>query len=699
MNTHDTQSINPANDAVLARIDETNIAPAPTTPLVLIARAMRGRVMLGLVVGTLLGLVAAPVGFYATKPSFESTGIVRVAQTAPKILYQSDENQTQPLFDSFVQAQADLILTRPVLERASADRGLRAAAWPDGTEGVLRLAQSLKVDRKSKSELILITARDADPQAATHAVNAVLDAFQDLYGERADQNISIKERTLMERERQMTDKIEAIEQQLLAVGAEHGIETLARAHGNKVEQIQQLDQKLSDLDSSIAQQESSGATSTMDSGDGGIVRLTVLDHAMATLINERTNIATTLAALEEHFGAGHRAVIEQRRKLAVQDEAIEARRTQLTTLGKTGVLTQSASGGGDAPKTATQLKDLRARMADIRKVAKTEAVELHRKLVSMQTLQGESARLRRTLDETRRGLEQIRLESQNTLPGRIAISARGSLPLRPAKDRQIMLAGAGGAGAFVMGFVLVIAAGLAQQKYRFSDELDGVVSNHPLIGVVPENAIAEINDEPAAIHHARNALQLQFLRNPQDRPVLAVTGTTNDARRTFSALSLARSFADSGVRTVLIDADLTLATLSADLGLTQQPGLREALQGENAADLLVQHTRRNLSILPVGQTIGMEGRHLSPRNLAAILEKLLTEFEAVIIDAGPINRSIEAGIVIGLADHTLLTIDADESRAAVQRTLESLDRVAPRRVSTIFNGAKQNDPGLTRHAA
>ena len=209
----------------------------------------------------------------------------------------------------------------------------------------------------------------------------------------------------------------------------------------------------------------------------------------------------------------------------------------------------------------------RSRLEELR----SEAKELHSKLIQLEFFQGERDEIRGHLEEIRQALEQIRLESDNSLPGRVAVKARGSVPDEPAvnKRKQFAVAGAG-AGGFG-GLALVVAFAFVVRRYRFSDEMDNLAAFGRSAGVIPrltDSSDIQVQEFSRAIDRMRTDLQLTA---PVTRKgiVIAVTGLHAGAGASTIALSLAQSFAKARMRTAIVDADLVDRTISARLGLDQ----------------------------------------------------------------------------------------------------------------------------------
>src|SRR5205085_4585273 len=142
-----------------------------------------------------------------------------------------------------------------------------------------------------------------------------------------------------------------------------------------------------------------------------------------------------------------------------------------------------------------------------------------------------------------------------------------------------MLGGALGGGLPV---ALLLLIGLLDSRYRYSDDAGGTnMAGLTLLGILP-NLPDRLSDPGQAsvaahcVHQIRTMLQINA---GQDRSAFAVTSASPGDGKTSLTLALGLSFAASGSRTLLIDADLVGAGLTARLGMNGPEGILEAITG------------------------------------------------------------------------------------------------------------------------
>lgn len=670
----------------------------PESPLRVVHRCLRGRYGWALLLGAALSIPGAVAGYLAAWPRYESTGLVRVAPTLPKILYESDENELPPLFESFVAAQASFLKTRRVLDRAAESPALREVGWPSGADGIALLEERLSVTTRPKTELIVVSVSHDEPVMAQRAVNAVLDAYQELYGEQSGLVVSATERTLEERHRELERELAATQERILRLAEQHGTDNLDELHEARVAQLAKLEGIITDLNLRIADLESRSAQGNADSEASGALavvtaaqspeQLAASDAVLAKLLGERMTLESQIESLKTKFTPEHRTMQDLARRLAAANSEIERRASWLLQAVETGgsVVTVGA--------TRDQLLVLRDRYQKLRDDTSAAALQLGRARLSIGSLKDQVADIKRRLMETSQRLEAIRVENQNIAAGRVSIAARGDLPVAPASDKRIPLAVAGGMGGMGLGVGVIFAIGFVRRSFRFIDDVERVGSAIPLLGTLPDLKTGDAQrDDLAAlsVHHLRNML---LLRAPTPRGrglVFVVTSASAGDGKTSLTAALGMSFAVAGHRTLLVDADLVGRGLSRQLGMNRAPGLCEAILRGDAEHEITETGITSLWALPAGKSDGLRPEALSHLALRRIVNAVSARFDVVLIDSGPILGSLEANLVSTLADRVVVTVSRGQSAALVQAAVERLARIGAVCAGMVFNRANPID--------
>lgn len=158
-----------------------------------------------------------------------------------------------------------------------------------------------------------------------------------------------------------------------------------------------------------------------------------------------------------------------------------------------------------------------------------------------------------------------------------------------------------------------------------------------------------------SVNSVRTALLCGTGENPTR--VVMVTSAAAGEGKTTLASQLAASIARAGRRTLLVDGDLRNPTCHRLLDVPLEPGLCDVLRGEVELQDAVRPTRANgLWTMPAGRC-DREGVEALARNvLREVFDQLRTEFDFVIIDAGPVLPIADSLLLGQHVDATLLTV-------------------------------------------
>jgi hypothetical protein len=163
------------------------------------------------------------------------------------------------------------------------------------------------------------------------------------------------------------------------------------------------------------------------------------------------------------------------------------------------------------------------------------------------------------------------------------------------------------------------------------------------------------------------------------RALLPIVGEADTARL---AHELAVAFAEMGVRTLLIDADLRSARLHAFFGVPNRQGLADVLDGRG-----VQLAQRgeNLALLVCGGVSEDPLELLSRPRLADLLRVVAKPFRVVLIATSAIERGPDFEIFAALAGGALIVTRSGEDAAALGALRARLRRCAARLVATVLD--------------
>jgi capsular exopolysaccharide synthesis family protein len=172
------------------------------------------------------------------------------------------------------------------------------------------------------------------------------------------------------------------------------------------------------------------------------------------------------------------------------------------------------------------------------------------------------------------------------------------------------------------------------------------------------------------------------------RTILVTSPASSDGKTTVVA-NLAVALAKTGLRIILVDADLHYHRLYQVFNANQGEGLVSALQTGNIEDVLEPTGVEGLRLLPTkdGPRIGPD--LFNSTNLNGLLGKLSSQADLVLIDCSPILATADAILMASLTNGTLLVVRAGQT--GTQDAQNAADRL--RQTGSNLIGIILNDVG------
>ncbi len=163
-----------------------------------------------------------------------------------------------------------------------------------------------------------------------------------------------------------------------------------------------------------------------------------------------------------------------------------------------------------------------------------------------------------------------------------------------------------------------------------------------------------------AAAEAYKLLRTNLMFSLPDKPcrILGVTSSIRGEGKSTTAVNLAFTLAQAGKRTLLIDADMRLPSVSGKLGIHSRPGLSNLLAGltEESKALRQSEQLSNWFILPAGDIPPNPSELLGSERMHALLERCSQAFDFIVIDLPPINIVTDALVISSWTDGLIVVV-------------------------------------------
>ena len=182
---------------------------------------------------------------------------------------------------------------------------------------------------------------------------------------------------------------------------------------------------------------------------------------------------------------------------------------------------------------------------------------------------------------------------------------------------------------------------------------------------------------------------LVYNRSTEKIKVVMVTSAQGQEGRSTVASQLAVSMARSGLRTVLVDADIRNPQQHLVFGVSGDRGFCEVLRGTQGVAQAVQATAvEGLSVLAAGRFDQASMQALSSERARTVFTDLRSQFDYVIVDVGPVLTSADAMLIGQHIDTTLISVRRDVSQLPkIYAACDRLRSVGVHVMGCVVNGA------------
>jgi capsular exopolysaccharide synthesis family protein len=250
------------------------------------------------------------------------------------------------------------------------------------------------------------------------------------------------------------------------------------------------------------------------------------------------------------------------------------------------------------------------------------------------------------------------------------IMSPADVPIAPSHPQVMLVTIIGFAASLVLGVLLVFVVERWDSDYGFrsADEVQSALGLRAL-ALVPDLSRRETNGASAedyivqkpnsAYAEALQRIRTSLFLTDGDHPPKTVMVTSSVPLEGKSAIasSLARQSARSGLKVILIDADLRRPRLHEVLGMANQNGLSEVLTGRVSPEVAIKHDEKSgLDFLPAGVGVVSPPDLFRSSTMRILLEEMAAYYDLVILDTPPVAAVSDSLTLSGIVDKSLYVI-------------------------------------------
>ena len=640
-----------------------------------------GITALGIIIGLLIALLSTSI--------YRATATLQIDQQGPEVLGTEAERTagTGTDAETYLATQVEVIKSRSLADRVARSMNYyqdpaffdaMELSPPDSEPGspawqravIANLQNNLTITPATGTRLVGISFDSPDPRTAGQVANKFAEEFIASTLQRRFDMSAYSREFLQQQLEQTRLRLEASERDLIEYARRTGITNLDNGTGEGQGAGQTLTaSNLAALNSAfataqtdriLAQQRWQQAQNTALMSLPEVLQ----NSAIQSLQAQRAQVEAELEGERDRHSDDYPTVRQLEAQLGALDQQIRAQAQQVRNSIR------------DQYRLSVQQEN--GLLANVRELQGAALGEQSRG-VQLTILQREA--------DTNRALYDALLQRFRELNAAAGITANNILIIDRAQNPSLPIWPKPLVNAFLGAVLgLAIAAALAFARERLDDSIrapDDVERKLglPLLGITPkpenEDAETEMLDPHSPMSEAIYALRTGLELSTRDGvpQTLLVTSTRPAEGKSTTSQALAREFAQSGRRTVLVDADLRRPSVHHNFGIDNKLGFSSLLTSSEPVPGAIHPTDiENLSVIPSGPIPPSPPRLLNHDTLHRIFDRLAQQFDLIILDAPPVLGLADAPQLASAVDGALYVIEASggsqgQTKAALRRLI------------------------------
>jgi uncharacterized protein involved in exopolysaccharide biosynthesis/protein involved in polysaccharide export with SLBB domain/Mrp family chromosome partitioning ATPase len=523
------------------------------------------------------------------------------------------------------------------------------------------------------TRLLSVSFLDRDPRQAANVVNTVIDTFMN-YNSQVEFNASAESTKLLradlEKMKQNVEKSQAEVVRLQQQSGIYGVDENNNATNAKLEQLNaqltaaQANLTLKQSIYNLAQTRSPEVLSGLigATGTGADTR----NAPLQMLQQQKAEASAAYAELLQRYGANYPKVLQAKERVDSLDASIKTEINRLV---------------GEAAAEYRVAADTENGAARALSEQEALAAEMNHNAILYTSAKHDADASRALFDEL-----QKRLQEAEVVAGlhttNLNVLDPAIIPAKLAQPRWLVALLAALAAGLFTGIVLVFLVDAVDGSVHDPRKLESSTGLAVLALIPPADRNLIRSLERAGTGHespykisarAPRSLVAESFRNLRaavvaripsgPSSVIAITSTSESEGKSFTALNLATTFAQSGRSVLVIDADL------------------------------LSRETPNLSLLPAGDPSHVPADVIAGPQMGRLLRQLRAGFDIIILDTPSVLEVADTLSFAGLVDGLIVIARSGSTEQhALQQTLNSLRRANGNVLGLVLNGIDFNSP-------
>lgn len=673
----------------------------PEMAMEMLVDFLRRRGVVAILLGLLVGGVCAYLPWMLMPLTYKAVAQVRIAAGQ------------DPRPENFKATQLSIMTSQKVLDAALLLPKAKALPFAQQMDAVPVLRNWLKLETSPADEIVQMSLNGVDPEEITILVNAVLEAYINQARNSKNEQYRELEQSLNREIQNHTDQIGALRNRQKELAEKSGLADPGRVRT-------ELDQFEHELAENRRQNDANRIQWEKLKKDKEQLETTPaqLDDAQILSIESDTELKELLKLGRTYLEAAQR--LEAESQQGANDADVKKLKNQALSYG---LQARERRNGIEGPKLAAAEERRKQRIqsisADIELLLNqnisldSRKIALERKKQNLQKyindfddLKAQIDTEQKALDEAQKQLRQIQREGDFTRITKVEDAVQPKLPSSSPKRLAAIVVG--GMGGFSLILLIFWCLDYRLKLISRPEHLQRSLSI-PVIGILPaipsgkrlptdedftrsQRSRRTWQSMQESINTLRITLTFAADQHGEGLTCLMVTSPRDGEGKSTLTAQVGVSLARSGVRVVIVEADMHRPVQFSTFEVQRTPGLSDVLRGSaKLADVIQETAYPGLFLLPAGSPIEQSDLLLNKERLDGLFAELRQGFQTILIDAPPVLPVSDTLLLGQQADQTVLCALCNHSQEyTLQQAQVKLESVGINIVGVVVAGAPQS---------
>lgn len=554
------------------------------------------------------------------------------------------------------------------------------------------IQSNIEVSGGKQSQIINISYRSEDPEAAKDIVNAIADAYIEFGLETRLGEVKKTEKWLETQYKKLLNKLQTSELTLSQYRKSEGLVNTSQQQQLANNQLQSLNNELlnaqTNLSAAIEQYEEVKLVK-IGSEESYALAPVIANKTASDMVKELATRAREVEQLEQRYGELHPKMISARTAYSSTKENLDREVTKIINNVEKKVLLANA-----------RVENVKQLITESREGIQ----QLQESNLELIRLEREVETNRRVYESFQSQLMEANLNSEFDASN-IHIIDRATLPEAPSNLNTKFIVGILGILGLMLGVISALIKDSLSNTFNSPDAIEDLL-NIPNLGVTPKLNKTDSHDSPETQYinepgsnfaECINTIRTGLLFSNIDQPpqtILVSSAQTSEGKSTLS-LNLAAALSNIG-KTLLLEVDLRKPTLSTHLKLETHLGLTDLMTNPSIKmEHLAQNSiKENLTVIASGAIPNNPSELLSSMKFEQLLEQFTQHFDYIILDGPPTIPVSDSCILGNKVDGIVLAIKSNETDVGlVKKTIQRLKNHNANIIGTVLTvlDAKTNN--------